>query len=344
MFPAYDDNPYITLLTLAARARGYEFVESTSLEGLERTAAQLGSGDALHLHWTAPIVQRASSADEAATRAARFRTAVDGAASRGARVLWTLHNVVPHDVRHEAIELELCRYLAERADVIHTMTDDVAEVAAPFYALDARKIVVIPHPSYQGVYPSQVDRGDARSRFGLAEGEHAILFFGQLRPYKGLDALLSAVALASPRPPVLLLAGRAGDDDRAAIEALLPDGVRVITHYEHVDDADVQRWFRAADVAVLPYRRVLNSGTLHLAATFGLPVVLPDEVHLRRAFGGEEWIAWFDPARPVESLADLLGSPTTFELPREAAAAFSHRLAPYALSERYADLLDARLG
>lgn len=349
VFPAYSDNPYITLLTLAARARGYRFADSTSLEALERDCATLGRGDAVHLHWTSPIVQRAETADEAASRLARFRAAVDGASSRGAAVIWTLHNLLPHDVRHEAVELELCRYLADRADLLHGMTPDVVQEAAPFYALDESKLVVIPHPSYQGVYPGQLSRREARVALGLADDDHAVLFFGQMRPYKGLSALVDAVAKAqsdgvdSQRRLVLLLAGRTSPDDRLTLEEQLPPGVRAIRHHSHVDDTDVQNWFRAADVAVLPYRRVLNSGTLHLAATFGVPVILPDEPHLRRSFGDETWISWFDPSDPVHSIARLLGQHGGSAVPNPAAVDFSHRLAPYPLSERYAELLDSRL-
>jgi glycosyltransferase involved in cell wall biosynthesis len=205
---------------------------------------------------------------------------------------------------------------------------------------------VIPHPSYQGVYPAELSRHDARAAFGLADDERAVLFFGQMRPYKGLSALFEAVEAAgsgSATPPlVLLLAGRTADADLAVIDAELPAGVRTVRHHSHVDDADVQRWFRAADVAVLPYRRVLNSGTLHLAATFGVPVILPDEEHLRRSVGDEPWISWFDTATPAAGIAALLSTPAGV-VPDPAAVAFSHRLAPYGLSERYADLLEARL-
>lgn len=355
VFPAYADNPYVNLLGLAARARGYAFVDSTSLEALERAAAGLGPGDALHVHWTAPIVQRAETTASATDRFERFRRAVDGAAGRGAVVLWTIHNVLPHDPRHEAVELELCRYLAARADVVHALTDDIVSVTAEFYAVDQAKVVVIPHPSYQGVYPSELSRADARRGFELADDERAILFFGQMRPYKGLDVLLEAVGESTAATPdgygrpVVLLAGRTSEQDRVALEALLPAGVSVVRHHEHVADADVQRWFRAADVVVLPYRRILNSGTLHLAATFGVPVILPDEEHLRRAFGAEEWISWFDPSGGAAALrAALAPSPSQAAaaagpLPDAAALAFSHRLAPFALSERYADLLDSRL-
>lgn len=351
VFPAYRDNPYLNLMLLAPRARGWGVLESLRTEVLEQHLARLGSGDVFHMQWTAPIVQRADDAAEARARLDRFRSAVDGARGRGARLVWTVHNVLPHDARHLELELELNRYLAGAADVVHVMNVATAEAVAEHYAIDPATAVHVPHPSYQGVHPDTVTRAEARASFGLDDADLAVLAFGQMRPYKGLDVLVDAVRrLPAERRPVLLLAGRTTADDRATIDGLLADGtlgeVRAVREHDHVDDGDVQRWFRAADVAVFPYRRVLNSGSLHLAASFGLPAVLPAEPHLLAEFGDEPWIRWFDTAQPAASIAALLGDgaavhdgPSHDEAARTAAA-FSRRLAPFPVSRRYADLLD----
>ncbi|WP_420367383.1 glycosyltransferase [Curtobacterium sp. L1-20] len=339
VFPAYRDNPYLNLMLLAPRARGWNVLESLRLEQLEQHLGHLGTGDVFHMHWTSPIVQRADDdLDEARARLDRFRTAVDAGRARGARVVWTIHNVLPHDARHLELELELDRYLADTADAVHVMNRATASAVAAHYDLDAARIVHIPHPSYQGVYPSAQTRDEARASLGLAPDDHAVLAFGQMRPYKGLDVLVEAARRISPADrPVLLLAGRTSDADRTAIDALLGDDLRAVREHDHVDDVDVQRWFRAADTAVFPYRRVLNSGSLHLAASFGVPSVLPDEPHLRAEFGDERWIRWFDPADAAASLAAVLaGGPGS----ADGADEFSRRLAPFARSRRYAELLD----
>lgn len=345
VFPAYRDNPYLNFMLLAPRARGWTVLESLRLEQLEGHLGHLGTGDVFHMHWTAPIVQRADD-DHASARARldRFRTAVDAARSRGARLVWTVHNVLPHDARHLDLELELNRYLAATADAVHIMNRDSVSAVSDHYELDPSRVVRIPHPSYQGVYPASITRSEARAALGLGSSERTVLAFGQMRPYKGLDLLIAAVRTLDPAErPVLLLAGRTSEEDRATIDALLGDDVRAVREHDHVDDVDVQRWFRAADVAVFPYRRVLNSGALHLAASFGVPAVLPDEPHMRAEFGDESWIGWFDPADPVRSLAAVLRDGAwSKDGPESASAAadFSQRLAPFAVSRRYAQLLD----
>ncbi|WP_439691243.1 glycosyltransferase [Curtobacterium sp. SP.BCo] len=339
VFPAYRDNPYLNLMLLAPRARGWNVLESLRLEQLEQHLGHLGTGDVFHMHWTSPIVQRADDdLASAGLRLDRFRRGVDAARSRGARLVWTIHNVLPHDARHLELELELDRYLAATSDAVHVMNRDTAAAVAPYYALDGARVVHIPHPSYQGVYPSSGSRSEARTRFGLGDTDRAVLAFGQMRPYKGLDVLIDAVRrIPSADRPVLLLAGRTSDEDRASIDALLGDDVRSVREHDHVEDVDVQRWFRAADVAAFPYRRVLNSGSLHLAASFGVPAVLPDEAHLRAEFGDEGWVRWFDTADAAASLAAVLAEPVGSA---EGAEEFSRRLAPFARSREYAELLD----
>lgn len=355
VFPAYRDNPYLNLMLLAPRARGWHVLESLRLEVLEQHLGRLGTGDVFHMHWTAPIVQRTDDdLDTARTRLDRFRTAVDAARGRGASLVWTVHNVLPHDARHLELEVELNRYLAEVADAVHVMNVATVAAVAPHYSLDPARVVHIPHPSYQGVYPGSTTRDDARASFGLGPDDHAVLAFGQMRPYKGLDVLVDAVRrLPADQRPVLLLAGRTSEDDRAEIDRLLGDDLRAVREHDHVDDVDVQRWFRAADTAVFPYRRVLNSGSLHLAASFGVPAVLPDEAHLRAEFGDEGWIRWFDTGDAAGSLAGVLGAVGDGAVGDGAvgdgwragavrsATEFSRRLAPFARSRQYAELLDA---
>ncbi len=338
VFPVYRDNPYVNLMLLAPRASGWDVVESARLERFERDLEPLGSGDVVHVHWTAPIVQRADGVDEAAERLDRFRAAVDTARGRGAKVVWTVHNTLPHDVRHDDLEITLNRYLASTADVVHVMNSNTSDVVAPYYDLSGRSVSHIPHPSYRGVYDGVGSRAEARARFGLGEDDLAVLFFGQVRPYKGVDVLIEALQQAErPERFVLLLAGKTSAEDVATIDRLVPPGLRTVRHHGYVDDADVKSWFDAADVSVLPYRRILNSGSLHLAATFDVPTVLPDEPHLRGDFGHEPWVRWFEPGNPA-ALAHVLSQP----LPaRGAAHDFSARLAPFAVSRRYDALLSA---
>lgn len=323
-------------MALATAAAGYEVLGPTQLDGLIETVSRLGRGDVVHVQWTSPLVQRASSVVDAQQRLKRFQRSLDRFVRRGGRVVWTIHNALPHELSYEDEERDLMAYLARVSSAIHVMNPETASVMASDVALPLDKLVVIPHPSYAGVYPDQWTRESARESFGLLEKDKAIVFVGQIRPYKGIDTLLEALQGLEPEAAedtLLLLAGMVSDEEAGALERLLPSSIPVVFQPGFVEDSDLSRWYRAADLAVLPYQRILNSGSAHLAATFGVPVVLPGAPHLHAEFGTQSWVHFFDPDRSTASLKELLSSPATYERDLDEFDSFNSHRSPWRLSQ-----------
>lgn len=233
----------------------------------------------VHLHWLNQVLARCPSTGAALQALDAHRRLLDALAGRGARLVWTVHNVLPHDAAFEALELRLRQDVLARADLVHVMSPLTAEQVSPWFPLPADRIYQCDHPGYQGVYPDWVSRSAARRRLRIPDGATAVLVTGGLRPYKGLPELLDAVeVVAAERPGRLVLVAAGAPDDSAPVRDFLARAytsaaVRVLPG--KVADADVQVLMRAADVVALPYRRSLNSGVLALALTFGRPVLLP---------------------------------------------------------------------
>jgi glycosyltransferase involved in cell wall biosynthesis len=105
----------------------------------------------------------------------------------------------------------------------------------------------------------------------------AVLCFGLIRPYKGVDVLLEAVArLPRGVPFALLLAGEPWGGLARSLRARLrrPDLTgRVVERLEWLPESDVAEWFTAADAAVLPYRTATGSAVAAQALGYGLPIV-----------------------------------------------------------------------
>jgi glycosyltransferase involved in cell wall biosynthesis len=135
-------------------------------------------------------------------------------------------------------------------------------------------VVVHPLPPES---PGLQDREAARARLGLRRDAVAALCFGLIRPYKGVDVLLEAVArLPDGLPVVLLLAGEPWGElaERLRRRVARADlAGRVVARLEWVPEADVPAWFAAADVAVLPYRSATGSAVAAQALGWGLPLV-----------------------------------------------------------------------
>lgn len=230
----------------------------------------------LNVHWTTPILGSSRDAGRARAKVALVTELLDDFQKAGGRLVWTVHNVLPHEAVHVESEVALARVLADRADLVHVLSEATLPAAAPYFTIDPTRTVCIPHSSYRGIYPDWVGRAGARRRLGVAPDETVLLALGQIRPYKGLDRLLDFADRAARPHLRLLVAGalrpRPGSEELAARLATTP---RTTSLTRRLRDEEIQVWMRAADLAVLPYVSVLNSGAFLLAESFDLPVVAP---------------------------------------------------------------------
>ncbi len=182
----------------------------------------------------------------------------------GARIVYTSHN--SFERRRWSLSGPRIFGALARVTIVHTEADRQANTG---------HVVVIPHGTYAPLADTApaVDRREARASLGLPLDAPVVLLFGVLRPDKGLGDLLDAAA-ESPDWVVLV----AGEDDGALAAAATPlqspalaGRVKVIEGFHHMQD--VSRFFAAADLIALPYRRASQSGVLHLAYGFSRPVV-----------------------------------------------------------------------
>jgi len=116
----------------------------------------------LHLHWLARVLRGAESEADGRERVASFFGALDAFRASGGRLVWTAHNVLPHDTAFPDVDAELRRGIVARADVVHVLSEGTVAAAAPLYAIPAEKVLHLPHPAYLGVYRDDVSDADAR--------------------------------------------------------------------------------------------------------------------------------------------------------------------------------------
>jgi glycosyltransferase involved in cell wall biosynthesis len=145
-------------------------------------------------------------------------------------------------------------------------------------------ITTIRHPVNNAFPDTDLTPAQAKQRLNIKNDEKTMLFFGRLRPYKGLDYLLSAFEqLAAGDPGYrLIIAGESKKGSETYFEEIqrqISNHARrdqIIDRVEFIPDADAELYLKAADVMVLPYRDIFQSGVLFLAYSFGLPVVASD--------------------------------------------------------------------
>jgi glycosyltransferase involved in cell wall biosynthesis len=258
--------------------------------------------------------------------------------------------VVSHDAKFLRQEVELANALGDVADRIIILNSWTVEAARDRYEIPRSKVVHIPHASYLGVYPPPLSRVEVRSHLGIPDGLQTIGFVGAIRPYKGVGDLLEASRLVAGRRPRcgVVLAGNTSALAMREVDAHMPHNLAVFRRHTVLTDSEIAAWVSASDVMVLPYRGILNSGSMMLAATFGVPVVLPNLDHLVDEFGDQEWITFFEERDEDEvrwaSIAEAIEM--TFDDRRHksrAAAEFARAYTPWDMTKAYADLVDSTM-
>jgi glycosyltransferase involved in cell wall biosynthesis len=295
--PKYKGNPYQQMLY--ARLADVDAVAVPVKKITKHLAAQAESDSPglFHLHWTNPILQPAETASEARTRLDDFTRALASFTAAGGTLVWTIHNVLPHDARFTDLEVELARTILRHAARVHLLSEQTLKQATGHYFIDPAKVVTIELSSYAGVYPNTISRREARARLGIEPDDKTLLVAGYIRPYKGIDRMLDVFdELVSIDPSLrLLIAGKPLDaDGMADLEARCAAHPRVVSRFERIPDDELQVWYGAADVAVLPYTNILNSAAFRLATSLGVPAVGP-RMGALTAYDGKSYVLLFDP-------------------------------------------------
>lgn len=219
-----------------------------------------------------------------------------------ARIVFVCHNVLPHE--SSMIDRSLTRLGLGGAHAFVVQSREDGERLREL--MPNARFAFNPLPVFDLFNRSRHTRESARETIGV-DGR-VLLFFGLIRRYKGLDILLRAFARCADRIDATLLVVGEFYEDRRPYDRMLDDlrirsRVRVVDSY--VPDEEVEAYFRAADVAVLPYRSATQSAIVQTAFSFEKPVIvtavggLPDVVDDGRT-------GFVVPPEDPEALADAI--------------------------------------
>jgi glycosyltransferase involved in cell wall biosynthesis len=196
----------------------------------------------------------------------------------GIRVLFLVHNVLPHEPR--PWDRMLAAWALRHGDrfIVHTEAERERLLSlAPGACLQ-----VCPMPMFDLFDVPQISQAEARQRLGLPPDKRILLFFGIIRPYKGLKYLLEALALLRDQGQdvYLVVAGEFWEDKAAYLEQIERAGLSAIVRLEdrYIPNEEVGVFFAAADVLVAPYVGGTQSAAVKAALAAGLPVVATERI------------------------------------------------------------------
>lgn len=219
--------------------------------------------DIVHLQWV-PMIR--ISPIERFIRAALDRL--------GVPVVYTAHNVLPHDTADVRTRTAYGRWYGSVSRIICHAHDTAARLEHDF-GIPSGRVDVVRHGPLHAVDLRPATADDlAVAR--TPSGRPVVLCLGWLRPHKGIDTLVRAWASVEARDAVLVIAGEGDAGYAAGLRRLVTDldlGDRVDFRLGHVPDAEHDALHRVASVAVFPYRQISQSGALMTAMGHGRAIV-----------------------------------------------------------------------
>jgi glycosyltransferase involved in cell wall biosynthesis len=279
----YDKNPYQELLYSPMRrsrqenitiayANCYPFIGALFLPVVVLFRRVQGY-KLIHVHWPAFRIELPFIPLQKEFSYIFFKFCVIWLKILGYKIIWTVHNLVPHEPQ-TSNDLKSMQYFSGAVDakIVHSRyaIDQMRKAN-----LDIRNCSVIPIGSYSGIYPENINATDARKKLNISAEDLVILFFGLIRPYKGVEDLLK-VFTGTETPHIrLVIAGKCLDEGvkKKIISAQKKHAIDFYNKF--IPDEDVSMYFQASDAVCLPFKQVMSSSSALLAMGYGKPIIAP---------------------------------------------------------------------
>lgn len=224
-----------------------------------------------HLNWEEAIFREAEDAAEALAMVEAYLAKLSAFQRAGGRIIWTLHNEVPHENRFPDIYHRLATGVAKLSDLVVCHSRQAGDVARDRYGVDPDVVCVAPHGGYHAFYERADTKAKARRAIGLEETGVLFGFVGAVRSYKNVPLLIEAFTKLEAEARLLIAGPHFGDvhlEPSAEIASIIiRDAV--------IPDEELALYVSACDVMVLPFDKVLTSGSVLLSLSLGVPVMAP---------------------------------------------------------------------
>ncbi len=270
-------------------------------------------GDVLHVHWP-DLLLSGRLPLQARSRAGMFLARLRGYKAAGTAVLWTVHNLGPHEAASSLLRQRFWPEFLRQLDGLIFLTEASRQASlAARPELAPLPAAVIRRGHFRPVLGTMPPREMARARLGLAKDGRVLLNFGQIRAYKNLPLLVHEFLTLAPPETLLVIAGevKRGSGLGRELRAIGAARPELRLDLRFIPDETLTLYLAACDLVVLPYRGILNSAGLLMALSAARPVLCPrlgsigeiaDEV-------GPGWVHAYDGEFSRDRLAAALCAP-----------------------------------
>lgn len=272
-FPAFKNkssNPYNYLL--------YSGIENEDVEIQEFSFTRCLSlnYDLIHVHWP-ELYLNSNYFIKAFLYSFMFILCLLITRLSGKKTVWTIHNLKPHKVKYQWLNKLFWPCYLKLVDAVISLSKANEILFFEKFTFQ-QKIdnTVIHHGLYDNCYENNITREVARKHFSIGEEKKVALFVGQVKTYKNVEILVKLFNEKLLSNDVLIIAGKFETSDYYnEVSEAAKHNPNIIIHNKFIPDSDLQYYFNAADLCILPFKDIFNSGSALLAASFNTQVLVP---------------------------------------------------------------------
>tara|TARA_B100000700_G_C14999453_1_gene835564 strand:- start:1008 stop:1814 length:807 start_codon:yes stop_codon:yes gene_type:complete len=195
------------------------------------------------------------------------------------KVVYTIHDVISFE--DEKSEKIISNLIYNNADKILTHNSFSKDILIKIHNKISTEIDIVPHGNYLPFLSIKKDKIKSRDRLGIPKEKTILLFFGIIKKVKGLEVLLNSLndVISANKDVILVIAGRVWKNDFKIYQKIIDDknlSDYCIIHNKFIPHEDVDYYYSSADLVVLPYKRIYQSGVLLMSMSYEKAVLVSD--------------------------------------------------------------------
>lgn len=269
--PVYQ-NPYQHLLTNALQGQDIDVIHLKSMPTYAWLLQQRRKVHVIHLHWLSGLYMHRFCTP---LQLGNFLVKILLAKKLGYKIIWTVHNILPHKLPFPPMHYLVRRFIMHQADEVISHCEFGRKEITRLFPRN-KSVHVIPIGNYNNVYTTTVDREQARNFLNIPAQSFVYLFLGNIEQYKGIETFVDTFRLSAGEADIALIAGR----NRApklviSLHAMTQIDSRIRIHARFIPDEEIQYFLRSANVMVLPFREILTSSSVITGMSYEIPIIAP---------------------------------------------------------------------
>lgn len=193
------------------------------------------------------------------------------------KIVWTIHNLYSHESKFTHLDKLFRKFISNKIDALICHCTEGKKKFLIEYSVPLDKIHIVQHGNYLKCYKNEISKEEARKYLNLKKEDLIFLYFGSIRPYKGVEKLINIFkSLNGHQNAKLLIVGKPMTNEfKNKLVRISSNSKNLELELKFIPDEKLQVYFNASDVFVASHKEILTSGAIILAMGFGKAIIAP---------------------------------------------------------------------